>query len=596
MEFMDYMVLAAYVAGVLVISAFFGKKVKNSRDMFAAGGQSPWWVSGLSGFMTMFSAGTFVVWGGIAYRSGIVAVAINMCYGIAGLLVGFFVAGHWRRLGVRTPAEYIELRFGKGAIHLYTWTMLIYRMIGVSVALYSLAVILTALMPLAEGNFLRSDITGNLSLVWAIVFFGSFMIIYTMAGGLWSVLMADVLQFIVLNLAVIFVVPLCIMSIGSLEQFAASAPDQFFSPVTGEYTWIFLAGWCAIHFFMVGAEWAYVQRFICVPTASDSRKSAWMFGVLYLISPWLWLLPPLLYRGIDPNADPEQAYILACRAVLPTGMLGMVLAAMISATASTVSAQLNVFAGVLTSDFYRRLFRPAATESHLVSVGRCITVLLGLTIILLAILVPAMGGAKDVIITVTSLIVGPLLAPSIWGLFSKRIKTSAVWIVALLCFGLGVFVEFGLVPGNGFSDSAPLHSVSEWARAFNPRTRQMIIGVGLPLAALLFMELFSRGESPGWQRITRQMKEQIEAKTPITSHLPALVVACSMAYFGILMTVIALVNPEDWKIIAVFAGILYALAVMFFFIYRGKSKSPLAADLCREKVATDSSVVHCQSE
>jgi Na+/proline symporter len=85
----------------------------NLKQMFAAGHQSPWWVAGLSGFMTMFSAGTFVVWGGLAYRSGLVAVAVNMAYGVAALLAGTFLAARWRALGVDSPSQYVRLRFGE---------------------------------------------------------------------------------------------------------------------------------------------------------------------------------------------------------------------------------------------------------------------------------------------------------------------------------------------------------------------------------------------------------------------------------------------------------------------------------------------------
>ncbi len=568
---MDYAVLMAYVVGVFAIGGFFSSKVKSSKDMFAAGGQSPWWVSGLSGFMTMFSAGTFVVWGGIAYKYGIVAVSINMCYGVAGLLVGFFVAGKWRKMGVKTPAEYIELRFGKGAINFYTWTMVIYRIVGVAVALYSLAVLLTALMPLSEGNIFRDAVSGNLSLTWAVILFGAFMIIYTMAGGLWSVLMADVLQFIVLNLAVIFVVPLCFMHIGGVSQFIETAPETFFVPTNSEFTWFFLAGWCAIHFFMVGAEWAFVQRFICVPTAKDSRKSALMFGVLYIISPWLWLLPPMLYRGMNPEANPEEAYILACRTVLPTGMLGMVLAAMVSATASMVSAQLNVFASVLTSDFYCRLVNPNAAEKQIVRVGRVMTVLLGLILVIIAILIPRLGGAEKVILSITSLIVGPLLAPSLWGVFSKKIKTSAVWTTGGICFALGALYRFGFSATGWFSELESMQLFIAFCEE-NNRNIEIFLGVLLPVVILTVMELTARGVSKGYERVADKIKDQIGAKAPVVSELPALVVACSVGFFGVIMAILAILNPAQWKIIAIFAAVLFALMITFFAIYFSRKK------------------------
>ncbi len=130
MQTVDYLVFIAYLVGIVLVGVGLSRKNKNAADMFAAGGESPWWTSGLSAFMTMFSAGTFVVWGGIAYQHGFVAVIINLCYGVAALLAGYFVAEHWKKLGVNTPAQFIELRFGAGAVQFYTWAMMIFRIVG----------------------------------------------------------------------------------------------------------------------------------------------------------------------------------------------------------------------------------------------------------------------------------------------------------------------------------------------------------------------------------------------------------------------------------------------------------------------------------
>jgi solute:Na+ symporter, SSS family len=108
--------------------------------------------------------------------------------------------------------------------------MLVLRVVGTAGALYALAKILVALMPLAEGNPLRDDATGNLSLSAAILIFGGIVILYTMVGGLWAVLMTDVLQFIILNLAVLFVVPLALARAGGLGAFIEQAPEDFSPP------------------------------------------------------------------------------------------------------------------------------------------------------------------------------------------------------------------------------------------------------------------------------------------------------------------------------------------------------------------------------
>lgn len=206
MQTTDWIVLTLYLTGTLAVGVFLGRIVRNSSDMFAAGGQSPWWISGLSAFMTMFSANTFVVWGGIAYEYGMVAVVINLCYGVAAILVGFTVAGKWRAMGIATPADYIQLRFGRHALHFYTWFMMAFRIIGTGGALYAIARLMLAVM--AGGESSEDFALSSPQLNIAIMVFALVVVGYTMIGGLWAVLMTDTVQFIILNLAVIFVIPL----------------------------------------------------------------------------------------------------------------------------------------------------------------------------------------------------------------------------------------------------------------------------------------------------------------------------------------------------------------------------------------------------
>ena len=567
MHSLDYVVLVAYVIGIFAIGGIFGGRIKNSRDMFAAGGQSPWWVSGLSGFMTMFSAGTFVVWGGIAYKHGFVAISISFCYGVAALLVGFFIAGHWQKIGVTTAAEFIKLRFGKLALQFYTWTGMTYKMIGVGVALYSVAVLLSALVAVPEGYPFRDPSTGHLSVSWAILLFGGIVVIYTVVGGLWAVLMTDVLQFIVLSLSVAIVVPLILghPDVGGPAGFLAQSPQGFLAPTHGELTWFFLAGWVAIHIFMIGGEWAFVQRFLCVPSERDAKKSAWLFGILYLISPILWMLPPMVYRVINPDADPEEAYILACREVLPPGVVGLMLAAMFSATASMVDSQLNVFSGVLTRDFYRSLIRPQSTERRLVTVGRIITTVLGGSLVCFALAVPLFGGAESIILSVASLLVGPLLAPTVWGLLSKRIDGKAVWFTAGLTFAAGIVLKFGFSESGFLANISSLSLFSAWVQS-HTRMTELIVGVMLPVLILATLEWHGKTVSSGWQRVLAFSRTSEVAKPLPSSDLPARMVVWNVGALGVLMLVLAVLNSENFAILGTFAAALLGIAGMTFWL------------------------------
>jgi len=128
MSFLDYLVLTFYLLGMIAVGLVFARKNKSSADMFSTGGQSPWWASGLSAYDHVLR-GTFVVWGGIAYQQGVVAIAINCCYGIAAFVIGYFVAARWKKLGVGSPAEFLELRIGESVVVFYTWAMMVFRVV-----------------------------------------------------------------------------------------------------------------------------------------------------------------------------------------------------------------------------------------------------------------------------------------------------------------------------------------------------------------------------------------------------------------------------------------------------------------------------------
>lgn len=545
----DYITLVFYLVGLAVISVIAARRTTSQSEMFAAGRNSPWWASGLSGFMTMFSANTFVVWGGIAYELGIVAVLINTCYGIAALLVGYFVAGYWNKLGVATPAEFMQLRFGSGGLHFFTWTILLKRILGVGASLYALGILLTAIM--------------SFDLTLAIVLFGAIVIVYTMMGGLWAVLMTDVLQFIVLTVVVFLTAALMLQGFEGWDGFVAAVPETFLQPVAGNYGWFFLLGWTIIHFFIIGAEWAFVQRFIAVKDPKSARKSAYLFGVMYLVTPLFWLLPPLLYRGQVAGANKEQAYMLAAQSVLPPGIMGLMVAALFSATASMVSSQLNVFAGVLTNDFYRAVLNPKASERRLVIVGRIFTILLGALLIAMALLVPKMGGAEKLIVSINSLLVVPLFAPTLWGLFSKRIGIREMVIVALTSFGIGLTLRFGIAQNPMITSD---HFLGSFARylAENTKNVEVLVGVILPILMLFVFEFLKKETDAGAARVSQWVEEnhiaELEGEATGFDAFPARIVMWSLVAMGLWMVALGVFGEQGREVIISFALFLLLLA------------------------------------
>lgn len=554
----DWTVLTLYLAGTVFVGVFLGRFIKNSSDMFAAGGQSPWWLSGLSAFMTMFSANTFVVWGGIAYEHGLVAVVINLCYGIAAIAAGFTVAGKWKQMGIGTPAEYIDQRFGRSALHFYTWFMMVFRIVGTGGALYAIARLTLAVIGGGEGGLSGAEL--NL----AILIFALIVVGYTMIGGLWAVLMTDTLQFIILNLAVLFVIPLSLARSGGFSNFLEQAPEGFLAATNDQYTFLFLAGWVAIHYFMIGAEWAFVQRYLCVPSQKDARKSTFLFGGLYLFSPFLWLLPPLLWRIQEPipaGADAatvtqmaETAYILSCKAVLPIGMLGLMLAALFSATASMISSQLNVFSGVLTENIYKPL-TANPSEKQLVRMGRVFTCVLGVTVAGIAIATPYLGGAAKMIIAVTQVMVTPLLAPTLLALFIPRLGVATIWATVGICFPLGLLAKLtNTLEGTWFADST-------------------VTGVFLPLLVIAVMLFFAKKEAPGWRAIKDLADRESGREARQSSAFPAFIVSVSLALSACTLLGMIPLNETNRGMLAGFGAGLIALSLALYALAKRMKKA-----------------------
>ena len=459
----DISVIVVFTLLIFICGMSFSKAGKNMKSYFSAGGALPWWMSGLSLFMSFFSAGTFVVWGAIAYESGWVAISIQWTMCIAGIIIGLFIAPKWQKTKAMTAAEFITDRLGYRTQKIYTYLFLLISIFTMGAFLYPVAKIV--------------EVSTGIPINVSIISIGILILLYTSVGGLWAVIVTDVLQFVVLTAVVLVVVPLSFDKIGGVDAFISKAPDTFFQFVNEEYSPLFLVAFGLYNLFFIAGNWAYVQRYTSVATPKDAKKVGWLFAGLYAVSPLVWMLPPMIYRVLNPELSGlanEGAYLLMCKEVLPVGMLGLMLGGMIFATSSSVNTTLNISAGVLANDVYKH-FRPNTTDEGLVNIGKLATIILGIITILIALFVPYFGGIVEVVMTLAALTGGAMFLPPLWALFSKKQTGTSILSVTLISLTINAFFKF---LGPTLLDLKL------------DRASEMGLGVGVPIILLLCYEFY----------------------------------------------------------------------------------------------------------
>jgi SSS family transporter len=537
----DTIVIFVFSAFVLGIGMLFVRTGKNLKSFFAGGEAVPWVIGGVSLFMSFFSAGTFVAWGSIAYQHGWVAITIQWTMAIGAFVAAFWLAPKWKKTGNLTAAEYIQQRLGDTVQRTFVNIFL-------AISVFSKGVVLYPVSKLVSSSL-------GFPLTPTTVVLGIFMISYTSVGGLWAVMVTDILQFVVLLAAVIIILPLTSSAIGGFSQFQERAPDDFFNLLNGEFNGWFIAAFTLYHIFYIGGNWTFVQRYTSVDSPFSAKKVALLFGCLYLISPVIWMLPPMMYKVINPAlADPENAYLEVCKLVLPPGLMGLMLTGMYFSTSATANTTLNVVSAIFTNDVYKNIFNPTASDKKLISVARMSSWAFGIGMILIALIVPAIGGMVEVVLSIASITAGPLLAPPLWALFSKKLSGKTTLLITLSTLAINLFCKVML----------PILFDIKLDRG-----SQMAIGAGLPLLLLALNELFRRELSADYIKyknrnvivVPQHIEDAAQAEVQEQNHFGLKVIGGALAFTALLLFILSVITPTGKRLTAG-VGVLIMLSAI----------------------------------
>jgi len=359
----DIGIFIAYIAAVLALGLFAARRlVGTKRDYFLAGDKVPWWMIGGSIVAANISSHHFVGVMGIAYSRGFCAMTIEW----GAILVGFnallwIFLPFYLRNGFYTMPEFLERRFSRTARSAFgVLTLFTYVLVEISAVLYIGAIAFNSLL--------------GLDLIKCIVVLAVLTGVYTITGGLRAVIWTEMLQLAVLLTGGIILSFATIHKIGGWSEVMAMSDEwHLFLPASDpDFPWtMFLGGVLCISVFYCATNQFIVQRVLAAKDEWHARMGVVFADYLKFLMPLIILVPGLAARRLYPNLEKgDFAFPTLVQNLLPSGLVGLVLAGLIAAIMSHISGAVNSCTTIATMDFYLPYIRKDATEAQAVRFGK----------------------------------------------------------------------------------------------------------------------------------------------------------------------------------------------------------------------------------
>jgi SSS family solute:Na+ symporter len=411
MAAIDYLIVLVFLAGIFWFGSFFYKWVANPDDFYVAGRQLTPFILAATLTATNISLYSFVGVSGTAYKNGISIIWQTWTGNMALVFAGLFILPIMRRLRIRTIPELLELRYN-GVVRLLVSVLWVFRLA------FWLGVVLYAGVSAAQ------QITGIDSFTFWVLLFSIIIIVYTMLGGMWSIVFTDAIQFILMMLGVLIILPIAMHAIGWWPGLVEKLQPGHLDLITqtGKYNWKFV-----IAIWFLGIQWACLDQGLLQRTFSARSTKVVVKGMVWsgiITTPFafLWVTPGLaasiLYPGLD---KPEFAVPTIIINLVPKVILGIIICGLLASQMSTIDSNLGSAATLFSNDIYTRFLGRKATTKEVLQVVRIATIATGIIMIAVSYLVPYLGGTVDAYLTIISIMDMPLFVIAIvYGLFWRR--------------------------------------------------------------------------------------------------------------------------------------------------------------------------------
>jgi len=378
---LDWIIVVSYLVFSVVIGVYFSKRgTKSVDDFFIANRTLPWWLAGITMAASAFAIDTPLGITGLVAKHGIQGVwyAWSFVLGGAGALGAFMFASLIRRSEVMTTAELVELRYsGKSAAVLRGFKGVYF---GIFANAITLGWVIKAVFTITD------DVLGfNPHITLAVILL--FTLFYTTLSGLWGIVATDFVQFII-GLTGIFT--LAIMSwnhTGGLDQIISGLVARYGELQAAEKLNFFPnfdSSFFVIFIVFISLKWwgnpppAIHQRIIASKDEKHASFSTLFFAIMtFAINYWPMIVIALISLAVFPDLkNPEHGYGMLMVKLLPSGLLGLMIASMMAAFMSTIDTHINYGASYMVNDIYRRFIKKGASTQHYVRASQISTVLM----------------------------------------------------------------------------------------------------------------------------------------------------------------------------------------------------------------------------
>ena len=463
MKVIDWCILFGYLLFSLVLGLVLARRNKDDADYFVAGRRLSGWLAGASMAATTFSIDTPLYVAGIVATRGLAGNWEWWSFGFAHVAMTVVFAPMWRRSGVLTDAAFTELRYGGApaawlrAVKSFLLAVPV-NCIGIGYAFLAMRKVAEAL-GIVDGHLVFGSFSDTFLLL---VVVAALMLIYTVVGGLWAVVVNDFVQLVLALLGALAVAIAVISATGGMTTLLEKIDDLNRPELLSLFPWswkkdgvewIGEAGISMATFisFLTLQWWSFrrsdgggefIQRLLATRNESQAKLAGWVFLVVnYLIRSWLWILVALSALVLLPSQqDWELSYPILAVEYLPPVVLGVVVVSLVAAFMSTVSTSLNWGASYLTHDLYQRFLRPSANRRELLLIGQLTSVILLLIGVLTALVSDSIGAVFRLVIAIGT---GPGVVLVLrW--FWWRINAAAE-LAAMVC-GFLVGLTTSLIP------------------------------------------------------------------------------------------------------------------------------------------------------